>query len=396
MNKRDYYAVLGLSRTASPQEIKKAYKALAKKHHPDRNAGNAKAEERFKEVSEAYQVLSDETKRKEYDLFGHAGRAENGGFQGWARGAAQNRSRTGSAGPQANGFAYGDMGGNPGDIGDIFSRIFGGAAHGERAPRAGFQDGGPFGFGAGPEPDAGIDVEADIHLDFEEAIRGGKQRLTLQRGGACAACLGSGKNRGGKAETCPACNGTGGRQVGNGGTRFSVVCRICGGEGRTYTEPCPACLGTGRTEDVETLTVNIPPGVDDGGRLRIPGKGEKGLSGRAGDLLLRIHVRPHRTFRRQGSDLHVDLPVTVSEAALGATVEVPTLEGQARLKIPPATQNGSVLRMKGKGIASPKGNGNGDMLVHVNVAIPKHLDGRARTLFEELQQLESDPRQGAF
>ncbi len=396
MKKRDYYSVLGVNRSASREEIKKAYKVLAKKYHPDRNAGEGKAEEKFKEVSEAYQVLSDEKKRKEYDLFGHSRRPENNGFGGWGRGAAQGGNTTWSAGPDGHGFAFSGMNGESGDIGDIFSKIFGGAGKRKNARPSGFQANGPFGFGMDPRRESGVDVEADIHLDFEEAIRGGKQRLSLQRNGACASCHGSGKNRNGKAETCRACSGSGGKQVGNAGTHFSVVCTACGGEGRTYIESCTTCQGTGQAGGVDTLTVNIPPGVDDGGRLRIPGKGEMGPSGKAGDLFLRIHVRPHRYFRRKGGNLHLDLPVTVSEAALGTSVEVPTLEGQARLKIPGATQNGAVLRMKGKGIASPRGGSHGDMFVHVNVAIPKHVTGKARKLYEALKNMEHDPRKDAF
>ncbi len=239
-------------------------------------------------------------------------------------------------------------------------------------------------------------MEADIHLGFDEAIRGGKQRFSIRRNGACSSCLGSGRNHGGKVETCKACNGTGGRKAANAGTQFTVVCDACGGEGQTYTEPCPDCHGSGRAGGAETLTVNIPPGVNDGGRLRIPGKGEPGPSGKAGDLFLRVHVKPHRYFRRTGNDLHIDLPVTVSEAVLGASVEVPTLDGQARLKVPGETQNGAVLRMKGKGIPSPRGKTLGDMYVHVNVAIPKNLDEKTLKLFEELQNVEPDPRRETF
>jgi molecular chaperone DnaJ len=388
MAKRDYYAVLGVSRSASQDEIKKAYKLLAKKHHPDRNHGEAKAEEKFKEVSEAYQVLSDDKKRQQYDLFGHAGRSESGGFGG-RRGA----------GPGGYGFAYGGATGGSddiGDIGDLFGRIFGGAGKRKKRHGDGFQAGAPFGFDAewGPEP--GIDVEADIHLSFEEAIRGGKHRISVQRNGACFSCRGSGRNRTGQAESCKACNGTGGRQVANAGTHFTVVCAACAGEGRIYTEPCPDCGGTGRTGGVDTLTVNIPAGVDEGGRLRIPGKGERAADGRTGDLFLKTHVKPHRFFRRTGSDLNIDLPVTVSEAVLGATVGVPTLEGEARLKIPRGTQNGAVLRMKGKGIASHKDHAPGDMYVHVHVTLPDSLDEKARRLFEELKNVEQDPRKGKF
>jgi len=396
MKRRDYYSVLSVPRSASRDEIKKAYKGLAKKHHPDRNAGDRKAEERFKEVSEAYRVLSNDKKRREYDLFGHGGRPEGNGFQGWGHGTQPHAGDTGSAGPDAHGFHHGDMGGDPGDIGEIFSRIFGGGGHRKSGPGSGFQAGTPFDFGMETGPASGADVEADIHLDFEEAIRGGTHRLSLRRDGACSHCLGSGRNRSGKTETCRACNGSGGKQVGNAGTHFSVMCTACGGEGRTFVDPCTPCRGTGRSEGVDTLSVNIPAGVEDGGRLRIPGKGQAGPSGRAGDLFLRIHVRPHRFFRRKGADLHVDLPLTVSEAVLGATVEVPTLEGPARLKIPAATQNGAVLRMKGKGIASPRQSGHGDMFVRVNVAVPQNLDGRARNLFEELRKTEHNPREGAF
>ncbi len=396
MKKRDYYSVLGVSRSASPDEIKKAYKNLAKKHHPDRNTGDVKAEDRFKEVSEAYHVLADDKKRREYDLFGHRDPAETNGFQGWGRTPQSHPGHTWSAGPDVHGFEYGNMGDASGDIGEIFSRIFGGGAPRKSAPHSGFQAGAPFGFDMDTGPVSGGDVQADISLDFEEAIRGGKHRITLRRDGACTHCLGSGKNRSGGMQTCTVCNGSGGRQVGNAGTQFSVVCTACGGEGSTFVEPCTSCRGTGRAGGMDTLNVNIPPGVEDGGRLRIPGKGVPRPSGKTGDLILRVQVRPHRYFRRNGRDLHVDLPVTVSEAALGATVEMPTLEGPARLKLPSATQNGAVLRMKGKGIATPRETGCGDMFVHVNVAIPKNLDGKARKLFEALRKMERNPREGLF
>ena len=392
MKNTDYYKVLGVSKSATQAEIKKAYKRLAKQYHPDRNQGDKAAENRFKEISEAYQSLSDPEKRKRYDMFGGAGLQGDPGF----RGRAQNARATGYS-------TWSSASGNTGfDLKDLFGQIFGNGGR-VRAQANDFSGGGPFeagtgpydfGFDVGPEP--GRDVEADVTIRFEEAINGGTHRISLQRNGSCSACGGKGKNRTGQSSACTSCAGKGRKQVANAGTDFTIVCNACSGQGQIYTEPCTGCGGTGRSAGAENLSEKIPPGVDNGGRLRIPGKGEAGPDGRTGDLFLRIHVTPHKYFRREGRNLHVDLPVTISEAALGAKVEVPTLDGKATLTIPTGTQSGAKLRMKGKGVPDPKSGIRGDMYAHAQIVVPKEPDAKARKIFEELKGIEIDPRAGKF
>lgn len=393
MNRMDHYKTLGVSKNATQDEIKKAYKRLAKQYHPDRNAGDKKAENRFKEISEAYQVLSNPEKRKPYDAFGRTGFQGDPGF--WGR--TQNRGASGH-------YTWSSNSGGDFNFKDLFSEIFGGAGSKRQGADA-FSRGSPFeagagsydfpfGYDIGPEP--GRDVEAEMTISFDEAMRGGTHRLSLQRDGHCPACSGTGTNRAGKWSACKACAGKGRKQAANAGTNFTVVCNACNGEGRFYSEPCPTCGGSGRGAGTNTINVKIPPGVDNGGRLRIPGKGEVGADGRTGDLYLRIHVSPHRYFRREGNDIHLDLPVTVSEAALGATVDVPTLDGKTVLKIPSGTQSGAKLRMKGKGAPHPKGGARGDMYVHVQIVVPKTTNPKARRILEELKGLETDPREGRF
>jgi molecular chaperone DnaJ len=394
MEKKDYYGILGVSKTATQDEIKKAYKRLAKKYHPDRNAGDESAENRFKEISEAYHLLSDPEKRKQYDMFGRTGFQGDPGFWGGTGQGGGNRYTSWSPGPGSEGF----------DFRDLFSQIFG--KGGRRQPRTeGFAGGNPFAGSGDPYdfafdfdtgPQTGRDVEAHVTIRFEDAIEGGTHRITLQRQGHCSDCGGTGSKRDGRWTACSACDGTGRKKVSNAGTDFTVICNTCSGQGRLHTEPCTTCRGTGRSTGPETLSVKIPPGVDNGGRLRIPGKGEVGPDGRAGDLYLRIHVTPHRYFRREGKDLHLDLPVTVSEAVLGTRVEVPTLDGRATLKIPAGSQNGARLRMKGKGIQDPKGGARGDMYVHVQLVVPEAQDLKARKIFEALKETESNPRAGMF
>ena len=392
MKNTDYYKVLCVSKDATQSEIKKVYKRLAKKHHPDRNQGDKTAESRFKEISEAYQTLSDPEKRKQYDMFGGSGFQGDPGFWGQGQNAGRNGTHTWSSGTGGGGF----------DLKDLFGQIFGngGRARTRADEFAGgnpFEAGtGPFGFGFDVGPQPGRDVEADVTIRFEDAINGGTHRISMQRNGSCSACKGTGRNQAGQSSECTACAGKGRKQVANAGTDFTIVCNACNGQGRIYTEPCTGCGGTGRSAGVENLSVKIPPGVDNGGRLRIPGKGEAGPDGRTGDLFLRIHVTPHKYFRREGKSLHVDLPVTISEAALGAKVEVPTLDGKATLTIPAGTQSGAKLRMKGKGVPDPKGGTPGDMYVHTQISIPKAPDAKARKIFEELKGIQIDPRAGKF
>lgn len=395
MGKRGFYEVLGISRNASQEEVKKAYKRLAKQYHPDKTDGDKSAEDKFKEISEAYQVLSDPEKRKQYNLFGNNGARGGAGYGSWHPGEGHAGEYRRTSGPGASGFGFEDLHADGAGFKDIFSQIFSNAGQ-SHSRRTAFSGTGPFGFGFDTGESFGHDVEADITVNFEEAIRGGKHRISLQRKGACPACQGSGKNSNGSATTCSACNGAGGRQAANSGAHFSVLCNECSGAGKIFTDPCTQCHGSGRANGTDTMTVKLPPGVNDGGRLRIPGKGGVGVGGKAGDLYLRIHVTPHRYFRREGKNLHLDLPVTVSEAVLGARVELPVLDGKATLKIPASTQNGAVLRMKGKGVPDPKGGARGDMFVHIQVAVPRNPDKSTKNLFEELKKLESDPRQGRF
>lgn len=399
MSKNDYYQVLGVERGAGADEIKRAYKKLAKKHHPDCNPGDKCAEDKFKEISEAYHVLSDPEKRREYDMFGQVGgNGRPSGQPGWSPGPGSWGPGAGyawgsSGGPDINlEDIFGGGGGGGAGIGDLFSELFGGA--GRRGGRR--VDFGGFGADHDPSPASGRDIEADLTISFDDAIKGGTHRFTLRRDGACPTCGGSGRSRTGKSRPCAACDGQGKRQAANAGANFTVVCSACQGSGKVFTDPCASCGGSGRSAGSETISVKIPAGVKDGGRLRIPGKGEPGPSGRAGDLYLRVHVTPHPYFRREGDDLHLELPVTLAEAALGAAVEVPTLEGSATLKIPAGTQSGSLLRMKGKGAPSPTGGRKGDLYVHLKVAVPRDPDPKTRDLLEQLKQLEPDPRKGKF
>jgi len=336
MATRDYYELLGISRNASAEDIKKAYKRLAKKYHPDVNKGDGKAEERFKEVSEAYHALSNPDTRKQYDLFGHSAQPGGTGFGGRAGGPGGSRTYTWSSAGPGGGVGFEEAFGRGGGLGDILNDLFTGRGRrAERRAGAGFRWEDPFGRDGAEGPGfggpGGLDLQAEVTIGFEDAVRGGVHRLAL--------------------------DGPGGRR---------------------------------------TVSVKIPPGVNDGGSLRIPGKGAEGPEGRSGDLLLRIHIKPHRFFRREGWDLHLDVPVTISEAALGAEITIPTLDGRSTLKVPAGSQEGTVLRMKDKGVAPPKGGKRGDMYVHLHIRIPKRLDPEAKRIFERLRQIETDPRKGRF
>jgi len=391
MSTKDYYKVLGVSRTASADEIKKAFKELAKKYHPDCST-EAGCEDKFKEASEAFQTLSDPEKRKEYDVFGQG--APAGGPPGWNPGGGGGRAYTWNSG--GGDFNIGDLfggGGGAGGLDDVFGDLFSGGRGSRRRVDFG---GSPFGGAHDGGPATGHDVEADVNLGFDDAIRGGTHNFTLGKQGSCPTCAGSGKNAKGMSTACSACNGAGKRQVAGGGSEFSVVCQECSGSGQVYREPCPDCHGSGKALGHETISVKIPPGVRDLGRLRVPGKGQAGPNGVRGDLYLRIHVAPHEFFKREGNNLHVDLPVTISEAALGAKIKAPTLDGETKIKVPAGTQNGSVLRLKGKGAPAPKGGKKGDLLAHVKVVVPEKADAKTKKLLNQLKDLESNPREGLF
>ncbi|QGN46045.1 molecular chaperone DnaJ [Micromonospora sp. WMMD558] len=362
---KDYYAVLGVQKAASADDIKKAYRKLARESHPDHNPGDPRAEERFKAVSEAYAVLGDEAKRREYDemrsLFG------SGAFRRSARGGGQ-------------------PGGMPFDVSDLF----GGAAGGDRRfGGAGFQDlfssifSGGGGGGAGPRgPARGRDVEAEVALDFDDAVRGVTLPLTLRAPGVCDTCHGSGAKPGTQPRTCAVCHGAGVTTRNQGSFSFSEPCRNCQGVGTVVEEKCPECQGTGGVTKTRTLNVRFPAGVADGQRIRLAGRGEPGeRGGPAGDLYVHVKVRPDDLFGRSGDDLTLTVPITFAEAVLGTDLRVPTLDGAVTLRVPPGTPSGRVLRARGKGVVRKDGRA-GDLLVTLDVAVPATLSDEARVALE--------------
>jgi molecular chaperone DnaJ len=346
MSKRDYYETLGVARNASDEELKKAYRRCAMKHHPDRNPGDAAALEAFKECKEAYEVLSEPAKRRLYDAHGHA--AFEQGVGG------------GGSGP---GAGFGDMG----DIfGDIFGNIFGG--------------GGP---GRGPR--RGADIGYVMELDLEEAVAGIEKRIEIPTLAPCEPCKGTGSEDG-KLETCATCHGHGQVRMQRGIFTMQQPCPHCGGRGQTISNPCKACHGNGRVEEEKVLSVKIPAGVDNGDRIRLAGEGEAGPAGTApGDLYVEVRVRPHDIFVRDGDDLHCDVPIRISQAALGDTVRVPTLGGEAEIRIPAETQTGKVFRLRDKGVKSVRSRRPGDLYCKAVVETPVNLTAEQRTLLEQFE-----------
>ena len=348
--KKDYYTLLGVERNATEEQIRNAYRKLAKKHHPDLNPGNKQAEESFKEVSEAYQVLSDSEKRSLYDQFGHTAFGDSGPFRG--------------------GFDF--SAGFEDIFGDIFGEFFGtggGARSRTRAQR-------------------GEDLRYNLELSFAEGVFGCEKKIKIPRHGPCEACRGSGAKAGTSPSTCPTCRGRGQVTMQQGFFSVSRTCTQCHGYGTIIREPCSNCDGVGRVRQLHTLNVKIPSGVDTGTRLKLRGEGENGTSGGpAGDLYVVIKVNPHPIFVREGQDIVCDVPIGFVQATLGAEIEVPTLEGKVKVKVPGGTQTGKVFRIKGKGVKDPRGALQGDQLVRVSIETPTHLTPRQKELLKEFAAL---------
>ncbi|UYK75156.1 molecular chaperone DnaJ [Xanthomonas sacchari] len=345
MSKRDYYEVLGVARTASDDELKKAYRRCAMKYHPDRNPGDQAAEAAFKECKEAYEVLSDGNRRRMYDAHGHAAFEHGMGGMG-----------AGPGGP--------DMG----DIfGDIFGNIFGGAGGGGRAPRR------------------GADIGYVLELDLEEAVAGIERRIEIPTLSECEHCHGSGSEDG-KVETCGTCHGRGQVRIQRGIFAMQQTCPQCAGRGQIVQNPCGVCHGAGRVEETKVLSVKIPAGVDNGDRIRLSGEGEAGPAGTPpGDLYVEVRVREHPIFQRDGDDLHCEVPIRISQAALGDTVRVATLGGEAEIRIPAETQTGKLFRLRGKGVRSVRSRSEGDLYCRVVVETPINLTADQRKLLEQFE-----------
>jgi len=378
--KRDYYEVLGVDKGASADEIKKSYRKLAMKYHPDRNPGDKEAEEKFKEANEAYEVLSDENKRKTYDQFGHAGM--EGGF--------------GGAGGGFSGF-----GGGSGGFEDIFSDIF--SSFGGSGGFGGF---GGFGGGGGrPQgPSRGSDMRINISLTFKEAVFGTTKKIKIKRKDACPTCGGSGAKAGSDVKTCDKCGGSGQvtmrRQTAFGVIQQTVVCDKCHGEGKIIADPCPNCNGTGVVDKESTLEIKVPAGVDNNSVLTMRGDGNSGANGGAkGDLYVYISVKSDPLFKREGDDIYFDVPITFAQAALGDEIIVPTVDGKVKLRIPEGTQTGKVFRLKNKGVPNVNGYGKGDQYVTVKVETPQRLNKKQKDLlraFDDAMEKDNHQRGSSF
>jgi molecular chaperone DnaJ len=369
---KDYYQALGVAKDASGADIKKAYRKLARELHPDKNPGNAEAEAKFKEVSEAYDVLSDEKRRKEYDearsLFAGGGAFRGGNFGGAGGGFPGGGSTFDVS------DLFGDAGTSSGGLGDIFGGLFTGGTTSRRRTA----------------PAKGQDVEAEVTLGFDEAVHGAMLPLQLSGPATCRTCHGSGARPGTRPHVCPVCGGSGFVSRNQGAFGFSEPCRECRGTGQIIDDPCPDCLGTGVTTQTRTINVRVPAGVRDGARLRIPGKGMPGTRGGPdGDLFVTVHVGEHELFGRRGDHLTLTVPITYPEAALGTTLRVPTLDGSVALKVPAGTANGRTFRVRGRGIAK-RGGGTGDLLVTVDVAVPQKLSAEAREALKTYAAAQDD------
>ena len=359
-DKRDYYEVMGVPKNATDEEIKKAYRKLAKKYHPDLNPGDKTAEAKFKEVNEAYEVLSDKDKKARYDQFGHAGVDPN--FGGGAGGGSP---------------FTGDI-----DLGDIFNSFFGGGFGGGRS--------------ANPNaPRRGSDTEATVNISFEEAAKGCRKNVSFQKIDTCDDCGGSGAKKGTSAKTCPNCNGTGQVRI-NQRTPFGVVqtsrsCDRCGGAGKVIDSPCGTCGGTGHVRRQKTIEINVPAGIDNEQILSVSGQGNAGANGGpAGDLRVYVNVRPHPIFERRGNDVWCEVPITYTQAALGAEVVVPTIDGRVSYQVREGTQPGDVFKLKGKGIPRVGGRGRGDQFVRMTIEVPKNLTQRQKEILQEFDNVAEE------
>jgi molecular chaperone DnaJ len=379
--KHDYYETLGVPRKATADDIRKAYRKLARKHHPDLNPGDKSSEDRFKNVQEAYDILSDSKKREMYDQYGFY---SDSGFAGPPPGSTNPHP-----GPDFSGFDFSDRdqftgGGRRTDTGgfrDIFSQFFGG--------KGGPQE-------AQPGPEKGGDLEYVMDIDFWQAIRGTQAKLNISRYEVCGTCHGTGSSGGGEV-TCPQCHGSGNVTQMAGAMKFSLTCPRCGGSGK-LRNACPTCGGEGRVTRTESVEVRIPPGARGGSRLRVPGKGNAGTMGAPpGDLYITMRVEEHPLFRRDGDNIEIQIPIKVPEAALGAKIEVPTIDGRTLLKIPQGTVNGQKFRLREKGVLNSRTNQRGDQIVEVALVAPDPRDERTRELLRELARLDTeDPRAGIW
>jgi molecular chaperone DnaJ len=358
MADQDYYQALGVARDATPEQIKKAYRSLAMKHHPDRNPGDKSAEEKFKVIQKAYEILSDADKRRAYDQFGHAGVQGGAGFGG-------------GAGPGGAGF---------GDIfEDIFGDILGGRQRGQRQ--------------SGSRVQRGADLRYNLTLDLEDAVFGKTVELRVPTWVHCKTCAGSGAKPGTKPVTCTTCKGQGQVHMQQGFFAVSQTCPTCRGAGQIIADPCTQCRGQGRIREEKTLSVKIPAGVDEGDRIRLSGEGEAGMhGGPAGDLYVQTHVREHAIFKRDGADLYCEMPISFATAVLGGELDVPTLEGHVKLKIPHETQTGRLFRLRGKGVTSLHSSGRGDLLCRIMVETPVNLSSQQKALLREFDKdIAADP-----